>query len=124
MPYKDPENRKKHHQEYQKTHAKRLNKQKRKRSHEVKYEVMKEFSKRQSNSNVPCCACCKESMLKFLTLDHIEGRKKMGHSKRDVGYKLQRWARENDYPDTLQVLCYNCNMAKGLFGKCPHQKLN
>ena len=60
-------------------------------------------------------------MLKFLTLDHIEGRKKMGHSKLLAGYKLQRWARENDYPPTLQVLCYNCNMAKGLFGRCPHQ---
>ena len=122
MPYKDPEKAKASRRKYQKTHAKQLNKQKNKKHRELKYEVMKEFSKRQSNSNVPCCACCEESMLKFLTLDHIEGRKKMGHGKLLIGHKLRGWATENDYPDTLQVLCYNCNMAKGLFGKCPHQK--
>ena len=89
---------------------------------ESKMLVFSEYSKRQSNSNVPCCVCCEESMLKFLTLDHIEGRKKMGHGKLLSGHKLRRWATKNDYPDTLQVLCYNCNMDKGLFGKCPHQK--
>ena len=88
----------------------------------LKIKVFSEYSKKQLGKDIPCCACCEESMLKFLTLDHIEGRKKMGHSKLLGGYKLQLWARENDYPPTLQVLCYNCNLAKGLFGRCPHQK--
>ena len=90
----------------------------------LKIKVFSEYSKKSLSSNVPCCTCCRESILKFLTLDHIEGRKKMGHSRSLGGYKLQLWARENNYPDTLQVLCYNCNLAKSLFGKCPHQKLN
>lgn len=67
------------------------------------------------------CVCCGESDWHFLTLDHInndgaEHRKKIGQS------RLYIWAEQNNYPSTLQVLCFNCNMAKGLYGICPHKK--
>lgn len=69
------------------------------------------------------CACCGESELLFLTLDHIdnngaEHRKEIGQS----SDKLHRWIVKNNYPDSIQVLCYNCNMAKGHFGQCPHKE--
>ena len=108
--------------EYNKTHAKQLNKQKNKKHREVKYEVMKEFSKRQSNSNVPCCACCGEYIVEFLSLDHVDGRKVLEHGKYMMGTRLYYWARRNDYPPTLQVLCFNCNCAKGSYGICPHKE--
>ena len=108
--------------EYNKTHAKRLNEQKKKKHSEVKYEVMKEFSKRQSNSNVPCCACCGEYIVEFLSIDHVDGRKVLEHGKYMMGTRLYYWARRNDYPDTLQVLCFNCNCAKGFYGICPHKE--
>lgn len=33
------------------------------------------------------------------------------------------WLRRNNYPNGFQVLCHNCNMAKGFYGKCPHQSI-
>ena len=27
---------------------------------------------------------------------------------------------KNYYPKNLQILCHNCNMAKGFYGECPH----
>ena len=27
------------------------------------------------------------------------------------------------FPDSIQVLCWNCNAAKGMDGVCPHQTL-
>jgi len=68
------------------------------------------------------CACCGESEQKFLTIDHINGggnihRKKLGKS----GFVMYKWLVKNDFPDGFQLLCYNCNCAKGFWGECPHQ---
>ena len=122
LPYKDPEKAKANKREYNKTHAKQINKQKNKKHRELKYEVMKEFSKRQSNSNVPCCACCGEYIVEFLSIDHVDGRKVLEHGTSMMGTRLYYWARRNDYPPTLQVLCFNCNCAKGSYGICPHKE--
>ena len=54
MPYKDPEKAKANKREYNKTHAKQINKQKRKKHREVKYEVMKEFSKTNQQIRALC----------------------------------------------------------------------
>lgn len=35
---------------------------------------------------------------------------------------FREWQRKNNYPKGFQVLCHNCNLAKGFYGKCPHQK--
>jgi len=72
---------------------------------------------------VPQCACCGELLYEFLTIDHIEGKKKFNHSKEMTGIKLYSWLARNNYPDGFQVLCMNCNHAKGHFEICPHQKL-
>lgn len=63
------------------------------------------------------CNCCGESQPEFLAFDHIFGggnqhRKKIGN--------ITDWLIRHDYPDTIQLLCHNCNMAKGFYGKCPH----
>lgn len=65
------------------------------------------------------CACCDESRLVFLTLDHINGGGTK-HSK-SLGGKLYRWIIKNNYPLGFQVLCFNCNWAKS-HGGCPHSK--
>ena len=90
-----------------------------------KMTVLSYYSKDISNSDIPCCACCGENLShKFLTLDHIEGRKAMNHKTGFGGDKLYRWCIKNKFPIGLQVLSWNCNSAKGLFGKCPHQEQN
>lgn len=76
------------------------------------------------------CACCGESHPKFLTFDHVQNdgaahRKKLaGNRKSGVSTWLEviREARRNGWPkDKYQVLCYNCNCAKGHWGECPHK---
>jgi hypothetical protein len=98
-----------------KTHKKRCKEYTRK----IKREAMDQYGK--------ICQCCGESRLEFLTLDHINGdgaehRRKMGFSHSCTGYWFYLWLRKNDWPQDLglQVLCANCNTAKGACGECPH----
>lgn len=68
------------------------------------------------------CACCGEAEPKFLAIDHINGG---GRKEREVhlGYSFYMHLYKLPEPRTdLQVLCHNCNMAKGFYGVCPHQE--
>ncbi len=69
-----------------------------------------------------CCVCCGETTPEFLAIDHVNGG---GNKQRKNGIGggagLYRWLRNNGYPPNFQVLCHNCNMAKGFYGQCPHQ---
>lgn len=71
------------------------------------------------------CACCGEDEIAFLTIDHTKGGGKQ--HRRDVvggfGRKFYLWLKRNNYPkDGFQLLCLNCNFAKGKSGGvCPHQ---
>jgi hypothetical protein len=64
------------------------------------------------------CACCGESGLPFLTLDHIDGTGKEHRS--SLTSSFYRWLRSNGFPPGFQVLCWNCNMGKGEGLLCPH----
>lgn len=68
----------------------------------------------------PKCKCCGESIYEFLCLDHIKGGGK-NHRKERGGTHFYHWLLVNGCPKGLQVLCHNCNMAKGFYGKCPHK---
>lgn len=70
------------------------------------------------------CVCCGESQYEFLNIDHKNNdgaihRKKMGGSS-----KIISWIIKNNYPDDFQILCFNCNLAKSIYGQCPHKKIN
>lgn len=67
------------------------------------------------------CACCGESLLGFLTLDHItptrEGTDRVG------GVLLYRQLKAANWPmtDELRVLCWNCNLGRDRNrDRCPH----
>lgn len=67
------------------------------------------------------CICCGESELKFLAIDHIhnDGAKER---KTVCSRDMLKFLIKNNYPkDRYQLLCHNCNMAKGFYGSCPHQ---
>lgn len=70
------------------------------------------------------CACCGETHEAFLTIDHINGggRKHRLAIGACLSYILYRWIIEHNYPRNFQVLCFNCNIAKGQYGKCPHER--
>jgi hypothetical protein len=113
---------------------KRLEQQKAKKILEaiLRLNVLVGYSKRLSNSDVPCCNCCGENTaVEFLAIDHIAGKKQMdsipelvkiGYSSKLKGRKFLNWITDNDFPDGIQILCHNCNVAKGLYGKCPHNE--
>ena len=66
------------------------------------------------------CDCCGENQAEFLTIDHIN---RNGAAHRKVvgfGNTFYYWLRRNNYPTGYRVLCYNCNIADGFYGKCPH----
>jgi hypothetical protein len=66
------------------------------------------------------CICCSESLMEFLTVDHIKGGGGK-HRKRVKGI-FYVWIINHRFPKTLQVLCMNCNFSKGKYGYCPHNK--
>jgi hypothetical protein len=52
---------------------------------------------------------CGETRLPFLNIDHIEGRRAMGHDRVMGGHRLYQHLRSHDYPSGYRVLCYNDN---------------
>jgi len=68
------------------------------------------------------CTCCQESHHQFLSLEHMNGdgaahREKVGRNAQAqlVDLKNRGWPK-----DGYTVLCFNCNIAKGAHGTCPH----
>jgi predicted restriction endonuclease len=72
------------------------------------------------------CNCCGESNPKFLTVDHVNNdgytQKTKKGFRRKGNYMYQQIIKDN-FPDHLQILCWNCNCGKNLNGGiCPHKK--
>ncbi len=71
------------------------------------------------------CECCGESRVEFLSIDHLRGGGRK--HRRQVLYPnagsriYYDWLIKNGYPNDIRVLCYNCNMARGFNGYCPHE---
>ena len=68
------------------------------------------------------CLCCGENHYEFLTLDHIDGQRGIIRNKKEHGASLYLRLRRENYPAGFQVLCFSCNFAKGVYGKCPHEE--
>ncbi len=65
------------------------------------------------------CACCGESRLAFLAIDH-PNNDGAAHRKSGVD-KIGNWLFKHNYPKGFRVLCHNCNCARGFYGFCPHE---
>jgi len=105
------------------------------KNNKERLRVIKYYSLKLSMSDTPCCKCCGENFhVDFLALDHIAGRKKMntepklldkGYSSKLRGKGLHSWIIKNNFPEGFQILCSNCNFAKGMTKNnnvCPHEK--
>ena len=69
------------------------------------------------------CACCNESFLDYLELDHIHNdgvthRKSIGMH-RSAGPNFYKYLKEQNYPDYIQLLCSNCHRTKTRKVPCP-----
>lgn len=68
------------------------------------------------------CTCCGETRKEFLCMDHINGGGLEHRKIAGMGTNMYRWIIRNNFPDTLRVLCHNCNMSLGFYGYCPHER--
>jgi hypothetical protein len=68
----------------------------------------------------PKCACCGETEYKFLAIDHINGGG-LKQRRETKTHNLESWINKSKYPAGFQILCHNCNAAKGFYGECPHK---
>jgi len=104
----------------------RLNKRGTERRRKRKLEVYSHYS-----NGVPKCACCGVNGIEFLTVDHIITKLEMGKDPKMIekrfraklkGDALNLWLVTNNFPKGFQILCWNCNFAKGVFDECPHKR--
>ena len=75
----------------------------------------------------PVCNCCGETILGFLTIDHInnDGASHRKEINARGGNAMYRWLKNNNYPSGFQVLCWNCNTGRAMNGGvCPHKVEN
>ena len=69
------------------------------------------------------CECCGETMIEFLCIDHRHGDGRADREQGLAGRAMCLHLIRNGFPrDRYRLLCHNCNMARGLYGYCPHQK--
>ena len=128
------EYKKKYNQEHKKENAeyqKRWVEENRERSREIKRNYLKrrriELKEKVYSHYGKFCNCCGEDNPMFLTVDHVNNdgykeRKGRGGGGTDKTYL--RIINEN-FPDTYQILCYNCNLGKARNGGvCPHVSLD
>jgi hypothetical protein len=110
----------KYHKEWRINNKERDKQNSMNRNKRIKIEVMSYYCK-----GIPYCQCCKENIVKFLTIDHVDNngskhRKSLGLI---GGIKFYYWLKNNNYPKGYQVLCYNCNCGRDKnHGICPHKE--
>lgn len=70
------------------------------------------------------CACpgCDETRIEFLQIDHVndDGAEHRRQYPSLSGITMLRYLKRNGFPEGFQVLCANCNGAKGHYPACPH----
>lgn len=68
------------------------------------------------------CVCCNESREEFLGIDHVNGGGSRHRAEiHKSGNTFYGWLRKNGDLESFRVLCHNCNLALGFYGRCPHQ---
>jgi len=80
---------------------------------ELKQEIIDAYGGR--------CACCGEEMIEFLTIDHINNDGAKHRARVGKGRGVYKDIKAQGFPEgKYQVLCFNCNIARGFYGYCPH----
>jgi hypothetical protein len=82
---------------------------------ERRQQIRKEFLAMYGNK----CVCCGESQVEFLTLEHRQGQ--IGIKSKQTGRDAYSEATKKLDLDKFEILCMNCNHAKGRYGYCPHK---
>lgn len=83
------------------------------KQHFLRYFILEEYGFK--------CVCCGEGRHEFLSIDHVfnDGAKDRGTGNRNTYYQVNKLGLPRD---RFQILCHNCNFAKGIYGECPHRR--
>lgn len=94
-----------------------LAEKRREKYQELKMKVYNHYS----NYNIKC-NCCGERYIEFLSIDHVNNDGKQQKHLR--GITQFNWIIKNRFPSSFQILCMNCNFARGHDKEylCRHQK--
>lgn len=67
-----------------------------------------------------CNCSCGCTVVKFnhLTIDHVNNNGKEHRKRGLMGRTLYTWIINNNFPSSIQILCWNCNCAKQHYGGC------
>ena len=114
------------HGEYNKTHKHIVAKYyMRNREHRLEYGKQYDQNHRLKviESYGGKCVWCGIDNPIFLTIDHINNDGAKHRKEMRSNRKIYRWLIKNNFPkDNFQLLCMNCNWAKGKYGYKPEQK--
>jgi hypothetical protein len=102
--------------EYRRSHREQTRIYRKKYSQRLRLEALNHYS----NGDMRC-RCCGEKRVEFLCLDHInnDGAIHRRESYHNATHLISK--RNGKWRDGIQVLCYNCNIAKKIYKTCPHQ---
>ena len=97
------------HPEYKKSAAERVKKTTKK----LRQIILEHFGS--------CCSCCGEAHKEFLVIDHVNGGGSKEFRKFSSMNAFYKHIINNNFPKEYQILCANCNTAKGTLKqkKCP-----
>ncbi len=117
---KNPDKVKESQKKYRYKNFKQMQKKRKYRDRQMKIEVFTHYSQ-----GTPNCVCCNETIIEFLSLDHINNDGAKDRSKGLTGTNMYRYVKKTGYPKHFQVMCHNCNQSRGqtLDHLCPHQRL-
>ena len=115
---KNPQKTSEYLKKYRERHPGRGNRQVKEYKLRARLEVLAHYS----NGNMNC-ACCGESNVEFLGIDHINGNGAEERRKVGGGNNIYTYLRTRGLPLGYRVLCHNCNMSIGFYGYCPHMEV-
>ena len=67
------------------------------------------------------CVCCGENEEEFLCLDHVNGGGARHRKVASMDSIYRQAIKETPESGNYRILCFNCNMARGLRKFCPHE---
>ena len=132
MPYKDPKIRRLYHQAWwgrsenagkRQAYLRAWYLRHRDRILSAQQAIRLDALQHYSRAKVPCCRCCGETELAFLTLDHI-ANDGAAHRRATRATNLSALLKRQGWPKGFRVLCCNCNFGRARNGGvCPHSLL-
>ena len=120
MACKDPAYRRKYMAGWRKANQEQVRRVSRESTARLRKQALEAYG---NKCNCPGCGVTEP---KWLAIDHVAGGGNE-HRRQVTGHKhgkIYGWLRDHSYPDEFQILCHNCNMAKSLYGACPHVEVS